>query len=471
MRPPLTEVVARLRARVVEALAAPDGARGRAPAAGADASVIVAFSGGRDSTALLDAAVAALGAGRVIAVHVHHRLQAAADAWPGHCRAQAGAIGCRCEVREAEGAPGPRESIEAWARSARYAALAEVAREVGAAALLTAHHADDQAETVLLQWLRGAGPAGLAGLAAGRPWPQAPGTRLLRPWRAEPAEAIAEYAAARGLRWVEDPMNADPRHPRVRLRREVLPLLRDLAPGALSAIGRSAALVGEAAELLEAIGREELERCRRGPGTLSRAALAAIGPARGRLALRAWMHSIGAPTPRAAVLDEWWRQLVEAHAAEPVVHHAGWRLARWRDAIVADAQPRAAACGAGLPPWLAEGVLADPREPLKTPAGRWRFEPAAAGEGGWAPLALVGRRWTSAPAPMSALLRLRADAPRRRLKLHCQALGIPPSDRRTMPGLWLDGRLACVGGLGADASADWPLAPGGVVPRWEPAAG
>src|SRR3989338_5485517 len=198
--------------------------------------VAVAFSGGRDSTALLHAtAVAARDwpGATVVALHVHHGLSAQADGWPGAGLAPllaprgwgAKADGWQrhaeaaCQVWAAEGLPvrllcrrvrlnlSVGDSVEAVARAARYTALQEMAREAHADLLLLAHHRQDQAETLLLQALRGGGLAGLAGI------PRdviREGVRWVRPWLDHPRSAIEAYVAAHGLVYIDDDSNADP---------------------------------------------------------------------------------------------------------------------------------------------------------------------------------------------------------------------------------------------------------------------
>jgi tRNA(Ile)-lysidine synthase len=196
--------------------------------------IAVAASGGRDSTALLHAtARAALGNGiEVLALHVHHGLQAQADAWWRHLRSQCirwrrGGLPVRFVACRLEGAPGPGDSVEAWARRERYAALATMALREGVGIVLLAHHRRDQAETVLLQALRGAGPAGLSAMP--REIVRS-GLRWIRPWLEQPRQAIEHYLRHHRLRWVEDPSNDDPRHARNRLRLQVWPAFAQAFP-------------------------------------------------------------------------------------------------------------------------------------------------------------------------------------------------------------------------------------------------
>ncbi|HEV7887408.1 MAG TPA: tRNA lysidine(34) synthetase TilS [Acidimicrobiales bacterium] len=193
-----------------------------------------AVSGGADSLALL---VLAVEAGcRVTAVHVDHGLRPGSAAEADVVAAAADRFGAAFEARRAEVAPGP--NLEARARAARYAVLPADAA--------TGHTLDDQAETVLLNLVRGAGLDGLAGIPAGRPRP------LLRLRRAETRALCADL----GLSPVEDPTNDDWAFRRNRVRHELLPLLdavagRDVAP----VLARQAALLRDEADLLDALAR------------------------------------------------------------------------------------------------------------------------------------------------------------------------------------------------------------------------
>jgi len=188
-----------------------DGALPERPAPGAP--LLIAYSGGRDSVALLDAACRlrrsrARGFAQIVAVHVHHGLLPDADQWTASCGQVCARLEVALQIKRVEVAPAGR-GIEEAARSARYAALADAAAEHGAAAVLTAHHLDDRIETFLMQWMRGAGIDGLTGFVAARAFTG--GAALLRPWLALPRADIEHYVAQRTLDYVDDPSNAEPR--------------------------------------------------------------------------------------------------------------------------------------------------------------------------------------------------------------------------------------------------------------------
>jgi tRNA(Ile)-lysidine synthase len=212
--------------------------------------VAVAFSGGRDSTALLYATACAAreqGGLEVVALHVHHGLSAHADAWLSHAQQQ-------CDVWATQGLPvrlisrhvqlalKVGDSVEASARHARYAALADMAREADAEMILLAHHRRDQAETFLLQALRGAGISGLASMPADI---DRDGLRWVRPWLTYPREAIEAYVAHHGLLHIEDDSNTNTRFARNRLRLDVWPALLQAFPHAEASLASSAARLAD----------------------------------------------------------------------------------------------------------------------------------------------------------------------------------------------------------------------------------
>ena len=209
--------------------------------------VAVAVSGGLDSTALLHctARMAAAAGVQVHALHVHHGLQPDADAWMAQVAAQcrrwrAGGLPVRFHGHRVLERPAPGDSLEAWARRVRYRALADLAQAAGCSLVLLAHHRRDQAETVLLQALRGAGPAGLSAMPA---LVQREGLTWARPWLDQPREAIVAYVRRWHLRVVVDPSNADDRHARSRLRQRLWPDLQLAfadAERALCAVARRA---------------------------------------------------------------------------------------------------------------------------------------------------------------------------------------------------------------------------------------
>ncbi|MEP6505370.1 MAG: tRNA lysidine(34) synthetase TilS [Betaproteobacteria bacterium] len=262
--------------------------------------VAVAVSGGRDSVALLHATLrssSALGI-RVVALHVHHGLLAEADGWATDLEALCGRWGVAFACARLHGAPAAGESVEAWARRERYRALARRARAAGASLVLLGHHRHDQAETVLLQALRGAGPAGLAAMPRSV---ERDGLTWARPWLARTGAEIDAYVEPLQLRVARDPSNADPRFARSRLRHAVMPALRAAFADADTALAAVAARAGEARAVLAEVAAEDLLRVGAGD-ELPLAPWQALSAARRANALRAWLvRHLGAGVPETLV--------------------------------------------------------------------------------------------------------------------------------------------------------------------------
>jgi len=302
-----------------------------------DVAVCVAFSGGADSTALL-AALAQLERAplKVRALHVDHRLHPHSARWAAHCRRVARALGVPLQVRTAKIARRRGESPEAAARAARYELLgAALAPEE---ALLTAHHEDDQLETVLLQLLRGAGLAGIAAMPARAAFARGALVRPLLSWsRAE----LSAWVRSQGLEWIEDPGNAELRRDRNYLRMRVLPLIRERWPAAAATVARAARHAAEAQRLLDAVGAADAARASFGP-MLSAKRLRALPPERRRNALRFWISAAGHRAPPASRLEEIAGPLLQARAdAQPLVAWEGALLQRQADLLSLRAAHRA----------------------------------------------------------------------------------------------------------------------------------
>ncbi|WP_242194281.1 MULTISPECIES: tRNA lysidine(34) synthetase TilS [unclassified Pseudomonas] len=284
----------------------------------------IAFSGGLDSTVLLHL-LATLATTESLpplsAVHVHHGLQAAADAWPSHCQAVCDGLGVPLQVMRVQVQSGA--SLERAARDARYQAFTEAtgAGEV----LLTGQHRDDQAETLLFRLMRGAGVRGLAAMPVHR---QLANGHVVRPLLEASRAELEAYAHEHQLTWIEDPSNADPRFSRNYLRHRVLPVLTQRWPQAVSSLARTADHLGEAQGLLDELARMDLQAADQPSPfpwlplpSLVLAPLSELSDARQRNALRHWL----APLTRLPDSDHWasWHSLRDAKAdAQPL-----WRLA------------------------------------------------------------------------------------------------------------------------------------------------
>lgn len=291
----------------------------------------VAYSGGRDSHALLHA-LASLRPlpASLVAVHIQHGLQAAAETWAVHCQAQAAGLAVPCHVIHLQLRPTTGASLEATARTARYAALAEF---VGPDLLVLAHHAHDQAETILLQLLRGAGSAGLAAMAELESWQQ--GWRA-RPWLNLPRDAVSAYAQNQALTWVEDPSNQNVRFDRNYLRHTVLPLLTARWPGCTTTLGRAARWQAEQQALLTLGAAQDLAQLEPCGYSLRWPLLRTWPLVRQKQALRHWLAQLQLPLPDANRLTRISTELLSAAPdRQPWLYWPGAEVRRHHDRLYA----------------------------------------------------------------------------------------------------------------------------------------
>jgi tRNA(Ile)-lysidine synthase len=284
----------------------------------------IAFSGGLDSTVLLHL-LAHLAKTESLpplsAVHIHHGLQAVADAWPQHCQSVCDGLGVPLLIERVAVRPGA--SLERAARDARYAVFSSLTQANDV--LLTGQHRDDQAETLLFRLLRGAGARGLSGMPAQRPVGQ--GT-LIRPMLDASRAELEAYAQAHQLRWIEDPSNQDRQFSRNYLRHQVVPVLTERWPQAQVSLARSAAHLREAQGLLDELAQIDLAQASTshdfqwlGLPSLELAPLTELSAARQRNAISHWLE----PFTRLPDTDHWsgWTDLCAASQdASPI-----WRLA------------------------------------------------------------------------------------------------------------------------------------------------
>lgn len=438
--------------------------------------VAVAASGGRDSTALLHATAhqAARAGIDVLALHVHHGLQPAADDWVAHltalCRRWARkGLPLRLQVHRLTEVPAPGDSIEAWARRQRYQALGAMARAGGAGVVLLAHHQRDQAETFLLQALRGAGAAGLAAMPAQM---QRDGLTWARPWLGQPEAAIAAYARRHRLRWIEDPSNADDRHARSRLRTRVMPLLRNAFADADAALAQASGGAAQARACLDDLAAADLAAIGARPEAWPVPAGLTLPPHRLANALQAWLRTcLGRGAPQALVArlmaelpgratGRWpapggelrlyrTRLSFAATAAAPVP------VASTAKTDVASTAPSALALvvhgpsTVPLSPWRGRFVFAD------TPSGGLSVAALASAE---ARARCGGERFQAQPGSVP-----------RALKKQFQSAGVP-AWQRNAPLLYCQGRLAFVPGLGIDARCRAAPGEAQLAVDWLPAA-
>ena len=404
----------------------------------------IALSGGLDSSVLLHLLVRLREQERLPAlkaIHVHHGLQSAADAWPAHCRELCDRLGVPLQIEFVQVAAGA--SLERAAREARYAACA---RRLGVGELLlTAQHRDDQAETLLFRLLRGAGVRGLAGMPMARSLGRG---RLVRPLLGVARAELERYAGEQRLNWVEDPSNTDTRLARNFLRRDILPALARQWPQLGATLARTAGQMAEAEQLLGELAEQDLVPARSSPPftwlglpSLELAPLLDLSEARQRNALRHWL----APLTPMPDREHWagWCDLRDAAVdAEPIwrlgqgaLRRADGRLWWLPDEWLQSPLPP--------PPWL------DPQAALALPGN------GAAQLLGQPPLGELALRYRQGGEQMIVPGRGRRD-----LKRLLNESGLPAFVRGRVPLLYRDSELVAVAGVeGLDGprSGEWRL--------------
>lgn len=397
----------------------------------------VALSGGVDSVVLLAALVTLRREVKrwrevpLRALHVHHGLRPAADDWARHCRALCRQLGVPLQVRRVRVTPDAGASLEAEARRVRYAALERGLHRHEW--LLTAHHLDDQLETMLLQWMRGAGVAGLAAMpqraAFGRGW-------LMRPLLSMPRDELLRAARAQRLVWVEDDSNVDQRFERNYVRAQVVPALRARWPAAARVAARSAAHLGEAKVLLEEIAALDLAALAAPGGTLELAKLAALSVPRQRNVLRHWLAARDLALPDTVHLERIRVELPAARAdAQPRVRWAGGEVRRFRGRLYAFTPAQSAALA--MPVASGRTVLRQPwdwrrRRRFELGDHRGALRLVADVHGNIDGARLPARLWVGTRGG-GEKIRLTAPGPQRTLKELLRGAALPPWERERLP--------------------------------------
>jgi len=383
--------------------------------------VLIAFSGGPDSVCLLHLATLSGCRRRLHCLHVDHQLDAHSGQRARQAVHLAEALGSSCDIVRVDVAGG--RGPEGDARAARYSALEDQMDDNET--LLTAHHADDQVETVLLRLIRGAGPQGLAGIPARRRFGPGWLARPLLEWRRADIEAWLER---HGLESIRDPANDCPDFDRNHLRVEVLPSLRRRWPGVDHALLRSARLCGGAADVIARSVRQDLAGADADRDSLRLADLRDQGDYYIGEAIRAWCIGQGFTPPPGRRLESFLAQIRRAaDDRQPALRWHSNVLRLWRGRLWLEAERE---LGCWRSTW-------DGRSPLALP-------------GSLGQLGLdgpPGAKWTlevrSGQAGES--LRLAADRPRVESGRLLAAAGVPPWQRRHWPRVWLDGRLVALG--------------------------
>lgn len=412
--------------------------------------LVLGLSGGVDSVVLLHVLAGLWDklSFELSALHVHHGLSTHADAWAEFCASLCQDLGVPFHAVRVQVCRNSGLGLEAAAREARYRAYAHTDADW----IVLAHHRGDQAETLLLNLLRGAGVQGAAAMPEARPMSRSGGalvTGLLRPLLSVSRTEIEAYARSRGLAWVEDESNEDTAYGRNFLRGDILPRLGLRFPQAIASLARAAEHFAEAAELLSDLAKMDLKGERSGEG-LSIARLSGLSAARGRNLLRHWLLQNEVAMPDTRHLSEIYRQLLEAGPDAAVAIRVG------RD-------------GGHLTIRRYRGVAYLIRETLPPTACNWRGEPELSWAGGrllFSQTEGVGIRANGlAESPVVIRSRLGGEyfslaalRPKRSLKKLLQESAIPPWRREVLPCLWCGEELVWVAGLGVAFA--WQCEPG-----------
>lgn len=422
-------------------------------AAGEVDTLVLAYSGGLDSSVLLHLLrdhVRQRGC-RLIAFHVDHALHPDSATWTEHCAAITTQLGIEFASSRLTTLPPSGASVEDWARQQRYQAL--LAHRDTRSAVLTAHHQDDQAETLLLHALRGSGPHGLAGIRARARYGE---TWLWRPLLDETRAQLRHYAYVHQLSWIEDPSNVQQRFARNRMRGAVLPVLEQNFPGASAALAQVARLQSEVVEVLDALADQVLGDRPSLPLASLHGSAAPLRP----YLIKRWLARRGAPPPGRAQLQQLLHEMVIARRdGQPSVIWRGVAVRRHDDHLFLTA--------AELPVPSAQSL--DWRDAEQ----RWMFAHGALSAHRSHGTGLDAVLLAQAPLTLryrqgGERLRLHAGGPRRELKHLFQQWRIPPWQRARWPLVYVGDQLAAVAGYAVAAEFLVAGEAAGVVFEWQP---
>ncbi|MDN6114607.1 MAG: tRNA lysidine(34) synthetase TilS [Enterobacterales bacterium] len=385
--------------------------------------LMVAFSGGLDSTVLLHALVQLRMQNfphlQLRAAHVHHGLSRYADLWVDHCKSVCQQWQVPLHVLRVK-VDAQRSGVEAAARDARYHAIAGLIGNHET--LLTAQHLDDQCETFLLALKRGSGPTGLSAMASHMPFFS---TEQIRPLLDISRAQLEEYAASYDLKWVEDDSNQDDRFDRNFLRLRVIPNLRDRWPHFPEAVARSASLCAEQEQLLDELLLDSLQSLMSEDDSLNIEGLLPMSEAKRYALLRRWIACFGVMMPTREQLQRLWNEVATAREdAEPQLQLGKNQVRRYRQHLYL------------LPPLRSlktEVIAWDPRESLPLPDGLGELQ---LGERGICVRAPRSDEVVSIRFAAHGTLRIVGRRHSRPIKKIWQEHNIPPWERERTPMLY-----------------------------------
>ncbi|GGC92087.1 tRNA(Ile)-lysidine synthase [Undibacterium terreum] len=400
---------------------------------------------------------------KLFAFHVHHGISPNADGWLQHCEAQAAESGAIFDARKVSIDPHAKDGIEASARTERYRALGAMCAAHQVHLVLTAHHQDDQAETLLLQLLRGSGVAGLSGMDHCNRAPALLGNEALaiaRPLLGVTRRALLEYSTSQAIRFVEDESNEDHKYARNALRLQVMPILAEISPGFTERLARSAQHAQSAHRMLQELAQQDCRQCGFGDG-LDISKMQGFSDDRIDNLLRFWLSTLGVRMPTTARLAEMRKQLFSARAdAMVTVTHDGVGIHRYENRIYAERGITDAQYAAPQSfQWTGEEVIHFPRF-----RGSLYFEPAEFGlDSPW----LKQQNLTLRLREGGERIKLAPNRPTRDIKSHYQTLRIPFWQRQHLPFVAAGRELLFAAGVGLDAKFCAESGNDAIGLRWE----
>lgn len=411
----------------------------------------VAYSGGLDSEVLLHLCAGYAKQQQVflVAFHVHHGLSPNADDWVQHCQARCIELDLPFEVAHIQLGSTQDDGVEATARSKRYAALGELATRHQVDILLTAHHQDDQAETMLLQLLRGSGVAGLCGMQQSHLAPDLLGNDsliLARPLLDCTREELQQLVRDNQLSHIDDESNLDTRYARNVLRLKIMPLLAQYFPGYQARFARTAHHAQSNLALIEQLAQQDFELCRVNPAIahLDVARLQTLPDARIDHVLRYWITLHHVQMPSTARLAEMRKQLLHARDdAQVCIRHGDIELHRYRQQLSISTLTREAPAPQQFV-WQGEASI-----PFPAFGGVMHFDPVEPEQFGIKRSWLLAQQLEMRPRQGGERLKLAPNRPTRDMKSHYQSLGIPYWQRERLPFIFTGKELLFAAGVGS----------------------
>ncbi len=403
---------------------------------------VIALSGGLDSSLLLELCARLDLPQPLHAIYIDHQLQAPSADWGEHCRLHCERLNISLDIIRVS----PESNSEASARSARYQAF-ETLLQSGDC-LLLAQHADDQAETLLLRLLRGAGVAGLSAMPQRRSLGEA---RLMRPLLDRSRDELEQAADELALTHIEDPTNQQDHYDRNWLRLNIIPKLKQRWPDVLKRANETSALMTDTEQVLRECAEDDLQQIESVAGRLNINALRRLSEARQRNVLHHWItERTGLRLSRQRLLNLQYSMLVEREDADPQERLADFQLRRYRDQLF-------------LLPYSLPVVVPDTSVPLEVgqnldlPAGHLRWVPAAKGFP-------VGEVLRLAYRQGGERLRPQGRGGSVSLKQLLQEAGVPPWMRSIQPILWADDEILALPGI---CLCEFPMVENGLLPQWD----